>query len=424
MTTNRPAHAADAASTNAGGGLLRTLGFGMYLASSWTWCIGMFLPLLLLRDYGIASFVAFAIPNVAGAAAMGWVLRSREQADGFVRAHRRAARGFSIITILFHVFFVAWLVKSTTWAAPMLETPTLAAGLGVGVAAALLLLGWLVSRVPMGGVLVLAALAWLGSLVLGLSLPRPSTEFLNAHAATQPGLLFLAPVMAFGFALCPYLDLTFLRARRSLEVRQSRVAFTIGFGVFFAVMIALTLHYSELILGAKFGAFPLALAAHIVLQAVFTVGVHLRELMRSDDATAAGDAAGTSSRGAAAAKFVVAALGLGVASVLAPPQDLRSVVWPPTLMPSCENVYRVFMSFYALVFPAYVLLVVLARPAGAGWTTPPSRALVVRWLIVTALASPFFALGVFARAEVWYVPGLVVLALAFAWTRRGLAARG
>jgi hypothetical protein len=423
MTTNRPAHAADAASTNAGGGLVRTLGFGMYLASSWTWCIGMFLPLLLLRDYGIASFAAFAIPNVAGAAAMGWVLRSREQADGFVRAHRGAARGFSIITILFHVFFVAWLVKSTTWAASMLETPTLAAGLGVGVAAALLLLGWLVSRVPMGWVLVLAALAWVGSLVLGLSLPRPSTEFLNAHAATQPGLLFLAPVMAFGFALCPYLDLTFLRARRSLEVRQSRVAFTIGFGVFFAVMIALTLHYSELILGAKFGAFPLALAAHMVLQAVFTVGVHLRELMRSDDATAAGDAVGASSRSAAAAKFVVAALGLGVASVLAPPQDLRSVVWPPTLMPSCENVYRVFMSFYALVFPAYVLLVVLARPAGTGWTTPPSRALVVRWFIVTTLAAPFFALGVFARAEVWYVPGLVMLAIAFAWTRRGLATR-
>jgi hypothetical protein len=49
-----------------------TLGWANYLGMSWTWCIGMFLPVLLVRDYGIGAWWIFAIPNVVGAAAMGW----------------------------------------------------------------------------------------------------------------------------------------------------------------------------------------------------------------------------------------------------------------------------------------------------------------------------------------------------------------
>src|SRR5690242_7362807 len=55
---------------------LRVLGWGAYLACSWTWCISMFLPVLLVRDYGVWGFVVFAVPNVIGAGAMGWVLRN------------------------------------------------------------------------------------------------------------------------------------------------------------------------------------------------------------------------------------------------------------------------------------------------------------------------------------------------------------
>ena len=53
-------------------------GWAAYLACSWTWCIGMFLPVLLVRDYGVWGWIVFAVPNVLGAAAMGWVLRSAE----------------------------------------------------------------------------------------------------------------------------------------------------------------------------------------------------------------------------------------------------------------------------------------------------------------------------------------------------------
>src|ERR1043165_610938 len=85
-----------------------TLGWAAYLACSWTWCIGMFLPVLLVRDYGIWGFVVFAVPNVVGAAAMGWVLRDGAS-ERIVARHLRALRYFSIVTIVFQIHFAIWL---------------------------------------------------------------------------------------------------------------------------------------------------------------------------------------------------------------------------------------------------------------------------------------------------------------------------
>ncbi|MDB5302268.1 MAG: hypothetical protein JWO87_3931, partial [Phycisphaerales bacterium] len=48
---------------------LFALGWGAFLACSWTWCIGMFLPVLLVRDFGEMGWLVFAAPNVVGAAA-------------------------------------------------------------------------------------------------------------------------------------------------------------------------------------------------------------------------------------------------------------------------------------------------------------------------------------------------------------------
>src|SRR4051812_22981962 len=42
--------------------------WAIFLGVSWTWVIGMFLPVLLVRDYGLLGWVVFAIPNVIGAA--------------------------------------------------------------------------------------------------------------------------------------------------------------------------------------------------------------------------------------------------------------------------------------------------------------------------------------------------------------------
>src|SRR5262245_60423098 len=85
-------------------GVFHWLLWAVFLAMSWTWCIGMFLPVLLVRDFGVWAWLVFAIPNIIGAAAMGWVL-SAERSSEIARQHRFAMDAFSIVTIAFQVFF-------------------------------------------------------------------------------------------------------------------------------------------------------------------------------------------------------------------------------------------------------------------------------------------------------------------------------
>ena len=47
----------------------------MFCACSWTWCIGMYLPVILLRELGWPAVIAFAAPNLVGCAAFGYLLR-------------------------------------------------------------------------------------------------------------------------------------------------------------------------------------------------------------------------------------------------------------------------------------------------------------------------------------------------------------
>src|SRR5947207_10311230 len=84
--------------------------WAFFLACSWTWCIGMFLPVLLVRNWGIWGWVVFAIPNIIGAAAMGWVISSRDVSERILDRHRLAVAIFSLITIAFHIYFVYWFV--------------------------------------------------------------------------------------------------------------------------------------------------------------------------------------------------------------------------------------------------------------------------------------------------------------------------
>src|SRR4029079_12438831 len=83
--------------------------WAVYLAMSWTWCIGMFLPVLLVRDYGVWGWIVFAVPNVVGAAAVGWLYRCR---DGLpvTEAHARVISLFSLVTAGFQIFFACWVI--------------------------------------------------------------------------------------------------------------------------------------------------------------------------------------------------------------------------------------------------------------------------------------------------------------------------
>src|SRR5438477_10681451 len=87
-----------------------SLAWAAYLAASWTWCIGMFLPVLLVRDFGPLSFAVFAVPNVIGAALMGALLQREGASERIVRGHAPACWLFSFVTLAFQVFFLCWMI--------------------------------------------------------------------------------------------------------------------------------------------------------------------------------------------------------------------------------------------------------------------------------------------------------------------------
>src|SRR5687767_13600118 len=183
----------------------------------------MFLPVLLVREYGVWAWVIFAIPNCVGAAAMGWTLRTREQSRDMVVAHDVAFRAFSLVTIAFHVFVVGWII--IPWVSWKGWLP------GVF----LFVFAFLTMRTS--GVGMAALLTYIYSLICAALFLSDAGVNIVKPDAHPPGVLVmslaaLVPVCVLGFALNPYLDLTFHAARQaSTTPRSSRIAFGVGFCV-------------------------------------------------------------------------------------------------------------------------------------------------------------------------------------------------
>ena len=94
---------------------IRSLGWSLYATASWTWCIGLFLPVILMQWFGWYGFLLIAIPNCIGAAAMGILLGSPEESRRFIQRHRHVMWWFVMITIAFHLFFLSMIGM---WFAP------------------------------------------------------------------------------------------------------------------------------------------------------------------------------------------------------------------------------------------------------------------------------------------------------------------
>ena len=222
--------------------------WGIYLAVSWTWCIGMFLPAILVRDMGAWVLAVFAVPNIVGAGLVGWT----DLADRLRRRHGGMVRAFSVVTIAFQSFFASVLISRlgpisgagvmagfvcvwgvmTLGRSPIRPTQVV---FGVSMLAGLVLL-W-----TLGGQLPASVRAETGDVVGG-------GEGVAAGSAGVIALVALAPVVAFGFLLCPPMDATFQHVRLQTRDRggdaggdrggrRTRVAFTLGFGVFFPLLI-------------------------------------------------------------------------------------------------------------------------------------------------------------------------------------------
>ncbi len=377
---------------------LRAISWGVYLACSWTWCIGMFLPVLLVRDYGIAGWVIFAIPNVIGAAAMGWVLARPGASERMVAEHRSACVAFSAITLAFHAFFITWLayrVIPIQWC--------VAAVVG-GSAFAVIL------RSKRSLDLILAGI------VIGISLIVLAHGLNHFNISERKGLksavdlIWLTPVCVFGFVLCPYLDLTFHRAKQATSPGEGKIAFGAGFGVFFLAMIFLTLLYEgDFIWERNFGSFgPDGLrtwvALHIAAQAGFTWGAHLRVVPRPI--------------GSDLPIWIIAGLLAAIGGYCVWQPSLEVFLMRHSGMLTGEAIYRSFMAFYGLVFPAYVWICMAPIHGRAPGVN--RRSIMVCCLAVL-MASPMYFIGFIIGKMIWLAPGLGIVLLARFFAENGAA---
>ena len=369
--------------------------WGAYLACSWTWCIGMFLPAILLRDMGWSGFLIFAIPNVFGAAAMGWVIKSRLESVRFVEKYPSAVWWFSAITLAFHFFWILWL-SNFIRIAFQVPNPYLYGVFGVFFAF-ILLSGKMIrmGRAPhlALGLLIVSVSVLISTFCSSEMMGLNSVPFDSISHSIAP--LWMLPVMVFGFVLCPYLDITFHHARQQLDTRNNgRVGFSIGFIGFFALMILLTTRYAGVIVDALNGAsvapfaspwIAVGIMIHILCQWGFTVWVHLDRIRT------------LSVNVSRQLLLVIMVLLSGVIGFFA-------IKFPSHAgLSGGEIIYRGFLSAYGLVFPAYMLYRVIV---GRRKNSPVSLSMM--WLAI-GLASPMFWFGFVERQPIWLVPGMIIV---------------
>ena len=343
-------------------GSLRTVLSGFALATSWTWCIGMFAPIVIGQLMGWPGIVAFAIPNILGCALFGY-LRSAERSREETRDHATMMAFFSAATIAYQVFFAGWLwgpVLGENFRMTPGEGTALASGATFGAAV-------LLAAIPRGVLWMLAALAYPLSLLTFAFLPWSfifggesrgiAFSSLALEGAWAPiDLALVLPTIVFGFALSPNLDLTFHRARQEVPAGARPTNFAV-FGVTFASMLVLTVCY----LAAGPGALnnP-AVRSHMAIQLALTSALHLSELRLV--------------RIAPNARLVLG-LGAGFVGLLA-----------ALLVPNRDTYLR-FLGLYGLLFPAYAFLALrlVGRPRPIHWI-----ALLASLAVVTPLLDQSF----------------------------------
>jgi hypothetical protein len=74
-----------------------------------------------------------------------------------------------------------------------------------------------------------------------------------------------------------------------------------------------------------------------------------------------------------------------------------------------EITYRAFMTFYALAFPAYVLICAVGL---SGIVGPPSRRSLIVFALAVAAALPCMWVGFIERRSLWLIPGVLIVLLA------------
>ncbi|MGN6506819.1 MAG: hypothetical protein ACTHM6_14790, partial [Tepidisphaeraceae bacterium] len=200
---------------------------------------------------------------------------------------------------------------------------------------------------------------------------------------------------------CPYLDLTFHRARQQTTDAGAKLAFGVGFCVLFCSMIVLTFFYAPTILQMS-GLSAWLLVAHFTAQLSFTVSAHARSVTESLERSF--QSSGRAELG------VTLAVGL-LAGLVAQFTRLNELLYHG--LPVGEIIYRLFMSFYGLVFPAYVVLALALPRAGKG-----RGGVYVAWLGIVVIALPFYWLAFIEARMAWAIAGTAVVVVGTMASRR------
>ena len=257
-------------------GVFAAFRWGAFLGTSWTWVIGMLLPALLIRDMGGVGFLAFALPNCIGDAAMGTVL-SMQSARNLLVNHRGMVLTFSVVTVAYHFYIAGFLL-------PNLLGPLALVVFGLSCVVAL------VTKIKWEdrGTHLYSIAIWIISMICFLvSIGAPGAfSIYEGRPLLDPSYKwFFLPASISGFLLCPYLDATFIRARANTKGKTGVWAFIIGFFIIFAPMIIFTTSYGHELLGSfsgedsrLSGIWWVLLCIHIPLQMGLTVIWHSREI--------------------------------------------------------------------------------------------------------------------------------------------------
>jgi hypothetical protein len=336
-----------------------TLGWALFVATSWTWVIGMFLPVLLIRDFGGWGWIAFAVPNVIGAASIGFWFRTPRQSAAFSVRHQSWVGVFSAVTLALQAFTIGWLA-----------TATLGSLVGPAIAATAVVGGWIGSRLRIGWQLGWAGGTWLISFGLGMVLLAGDLLSVPELPATDPrglaALIGLACACGLGFLLCPYLDVTLHRARQSAGNMGRRI-FAVGFGGLFLVMIALTAGYAEILPGLMIADFTgfgriaaVCIVTHLAVQVAFTNAAHVSALRGFAAAVERPALSPGGSWIIATGLCLLIGIGCGLSLTTVTPggavesvriERLNALGHSPG-----ELIYRSLLACYGLLFPAALLM--------------------------------------------------------------------
>lgn len=361
----------------------RSLAWGVFCASSWAWCIGLFLPTVLRRLLGWPGFFAFAIPNVLGCAAFGFVLNQRSSRR-LRRMHRPAMLLFSAVTIAYQLLLAGW--TGAALLAPRLSSnagePAIWFGAAIGLACVMAVAA-IVARLGDRALPAIAIAAWgFSAAVLGFTAtapPMPPAFEPTLDAAQLWGLL---PALLLGFLCCPYLDLTFHRALRQ---GARKVTFT-TFGLTFATLIVLVAFLADPDGPLGMRITPLVLG-QLWVQLGFTIGVHAREVRFASIERR------PSARRWIVPTAVLAGVLLGLPILANEPNYLRMLGW------------------YGVVFPAYVLLAMVGE---RGRPRPRTYALLA---VVLAVGIPCSEWGISTFRLAWMAAPAPILLAATLWLR-------